>query len=138
MSPFGGVALGPGPIYPTFVADAAQFDSALRGILLLTPAHYGATVNGFYSVKTLWFADPAYTGPLLIRGQQLDGPHPLGFGEATPPVTTAQIPPGPGVNMDGPWRNWPGATYVLSAGCYGWQIDGDDFSYVVIFRAVMQ
>jgi hypothetical protein len=31
----------------------------------------------------------------------------------------------------------PGGTWVVAPGCYGWQIDGLTFSYVVIFRAVV-
>lgn len=48
-------------------------------------------VSGFYDMKTAWLAEPRYAGPLLIRGQQLDGPGPLGIGEV-PPVQSAHIP----------------------------------------------
>jgi hypothetical protein len=28
---------------------------------------------GWYSVKTLWFSDPTYQGPAMVRGARLDG-----------------------------------------------------------------
>jgi hypothetical protein len=44
------------------------------------------------------------------------------------------MPPGPTLNsMDG-WRAAPTETWLSSPGCYGWQVDGLTFSYVIVFR----
>ena len=33
------------------------------------------------------------------------------------------------------WLQHGSYTRVRAAGCYGWQIDGTDFTYVIVFRA---
>jgi hypothetical protein len=89
--------------------------------------------DGWYGTKTLWVIAPEYMGPVLIRGAQLDGNGPVGFGE-NPLIGHLVIPPGPTVNMlpDGS-RTAPGGTYVKGPGCYALQVDGLDFSYVIVF-----
>jgi len=42
---------------------------------------------------------------------------------------------GPTINGEHGFREWPGATWVPRAGCYAWQVDGTNFSDVIIFRA---
>jgi hypothetical protein len=32
-------------------------------------------------------------------------------------------------------REWPGATWIRTPGCYACQIDGLHFSYVIVFEA---
>jgi hypothetical protein len=36
--------------------------------------------------------------------------------------------------MDG-FRTTPGSTWVTSAGCYAWQVDGRNFSEVIVVDA---
>ncbi len=98
----------------------------------------GSKWSGF---KVLWVSRPSYNGPLLIRGRQLDGLHAVGFGQDLVPFAEQQLPPGTGagapLSQNG-WRNWPSTARLRSAGCYGWQIDGTDFSEVIVFHAVPQ
>jgi hypothetical protein len=118
---FGGVALGTGPVEPLVQGSVNE--------LAPWPA-------GWYGFKTLWFAVPSYSGPALIRGARIDGDGPVGFGE-NPFLGHLVFPPGPTVNegLDG-YRQLPGGTYVRSQGCYAWQVDGADFTYVIVFKAV--
>jgi len=126
---FGDVALGPGPVEPLIAAagdpshGVAQVDSDSRS-------------EGWYWFKTLWFVRPSYAGSVLVRGGRIDGAGRMAFGEG--PVTGHLIiPPGPTINeYPDEYREAPGGTYVESPGCYAWQIDGTDFSYQIVFKAV--
>jgi hypothetical protein len=126
---FGGVALGPGPVEPIVAADGdplhgvAQVDSDPR-------------TDPWYWFKTLWFVRPSYAGPALVRGARIDGAGLVAFGEG-PVIGHLIIPPGPTLNEypDG-YREAPGGTYLESPGCYAWQVDGTDFSYVIVFKAI--
>jgi hypothetical protein len=126
---FGGVALGPGPVEPLIAAAGDK----LHGVAHIDP---DTRSDGWYYFKTLWFVRPSYTGPVLVRGAQIDGPGRVAFGEG-PVIGHLIIPPGPTIN-DYPdvHRTAPGGTYVQSPGCYAWQVDGTDFSYVIVFKAV--
>lgn len=124
---FGGFALGTGPARPIVAAAGDpvrgfQFDLGLR--------------DGWYGLKTLWFTEPSYEGPVLIRGARIDAPGLIAFGEG-PDLGALIIPPGPTLNegRDG-YRTAPGGTYVKTPGCYAWQVDGVGFSTVLVFRAV--
>ena len=106
---------------------------AAQGVAVLDP---GGSVNGWADFKTLWFSEPSYQGPWAIRGEQLNGSSPVIFGEQ-PTVSKLVVPPGPTVNetTDG-YREAPGGTYLRGPGCYGWQVDGLSFSYVIVFKAI--
>lgn len=91
--------------------------------------------DGWYSSKTLWVVAPSYSGPVIVRGVQLDGNGPVGFGEG-PAIGHLIIPPEPTVNMlDDGSRTAPGGTFVKTPGCYALQVDGLDFSFVIVFEA---
>lgn len=130
---FGGVTLGPGPVQP-LVAPVTGAERVLQGIV---PVGRYASQPGWLEVKTLWFASPDYAGPIYIRGRQLDGPHQPVFGEGTPRSLEFQIGPGATINGTDGWREWPGATWLRATGCYAWQIDGTDFSHVIVFQATL-
>ncbi len=67
--------------------------------------------SGWGGNKVLWVASSAYTGPVLIRGEQLDGPRSLGFSLGGPPAyTELQLPPGKAPRGNGGWREWPTET----------------------------
>jgi hypothetical protein len=131
-SQFQVIALGDGLVLPGITvnrpADAA---SAKRGLL-----RFQRQQRGWFRLKTLWFARPSYQGPLLIRGRRLDAPGQIVMGEG-PTVIDPQLPPGPTVNDYNSWRTWPGGTYVRAPGCYGWQVDGENFTTVIVFRAML-
>ncbi|HEX9299631.1 MAG TPA: hypothetical protein VF968_05830 [Actinomycetota bacterium] len=93
--------------------------------------------SGWGGNKVLWVVSSAYTGPVLIRGEQLDGPRSLGFSLGGPPAyTELQLPPGKAPRGNGGWREWPTETRLQASGCYAYQVDGTDFSEVIGFRAV--
>jgi hypothetical protein len=122
--------LGEPPLQP-LIAGGGPVGSVRDGVIRFSRSYQG---HGWYAVKTLWFARPSYQGPAFIRGLQLDGPHNIVFGEA-PSLTNPVLPPGPTVNGMNGWREWPGGTWLRAPGCYGWQIDGWNFSHVVVFKA---
>jgi hypothetical protein len=124
--------LGEGPVYP--ISD-------------------GIVPGGEPLWKVLWVANSSYSGRVLIRGRQLDGSNPVLFN--TPSKTpislsvTRTIKGGsvafflemdlletgtPTVPTPG-WRGWPSYTYAPTRGCYAWQVDGTNFTEVLIFQA---
>jgi hypothetical protein len=122
-----GTAWGKGPAYPE------GLDSG-RGKPILTYLDPIPPLSGFYGSKwfgnkVLWVIDPVYRGPVLIRGRQLDGPNELRFDRGLVPPREMQIRPRPAP------RGQPSFTRVRGPGCYGYQADGVDFSYVIVFEA---
>jgi hypothetical protein len=87
--------------------------------------------------RVTWSASAGYTGPVLIRGRQLDGPHAVGFGEGHIPYDELQLlAPGMGASRaPGGGREWQSFTRVRTHGCYGYQVDGTSFSEVIVFSA---
>ena len=121
---FAGNALGSGPV------------RVLGGFTVTgtAPIRYDPT-NGWYGTKSLWYADPSYQGPFLIRGRQLDGDGQISFGEQ-PQGKMLFIRAGPTINSGYGYREAPGGTYVKSPGCYAFQVDGVNFSYIITFEAI--
>jgi hypothetical protein len=79
--------------------------------------------------KVLWFVLPSYKGPLLIRGGRVDGRgelHVDELGTVKSSVFLEQTDMAP--------RYRPSTTWVPSAGCYAYQIDGTTFSRTIVFR----
>jgi hypothetical protein len=125
---FAGIALGKGPVRPLLGGGGSEVE---RGRVVFRPY---PERRGWYGTKTLWFARPEYEGPVLIRGRQLDGPRMVVFGEA-PSLVDPQMGPGATLNGRDGWRQWPGATWLRTPGCYAWQVDGINFTYVIIIEA---
>jgi hypothetical protein len=127
-----GPAIGDGPVFAVGLAARSVFSfeypPSKRSIF------YGSKWGGN---KVLWIGDPSYTGPVLIRGAQLDGPHLIGFSLGDGPAAYAnlQFPPGKQQGYHG-WRNWPSETRLQASGCYAYQVDGTMFSEVIVFRAI--
>jgi hypothetical protein len=130
-SQFGGIALGEGPVQPIV---GRRLATALRGTLTFRPY---AQARGWYFLKTLWFARPEYHSSVLIRARQLNGTHGVAFGEG-PALADPQMGPGATLNGIDGWREWPGGTWLRTPGCYAWQIDGTDFTYVIVFEAIFR
>jgi hypothetical protein len=127
--------LGHGPAYPI---GFAQPGSVLRYTYPPEPNQgwYGSRWSG---QKVLWFVGPAYHGPVLIRGKQLDGPELLRFEVGDVPPTEMRIPVATsGGNLPGGWRDRPSYTRLRAPGCYAYQVDGTFFSYAVVFRTEVQ
>lgn len=127
---FAGIAFGNGPVRP-LVSD----ETATQGIIRLT--RRTDLKEDWYGFKTLWYAEPSYRGPFIVRGGRLDGVGSMVFGEG-PRVGALVVPPGDTVNEEAGYRQAPGGTYVTSPGCYGWQVDGEGFSQVIVVQAVTQ
>jgi hypothetical protein len=118
---FGGIALvAPGPVRPIIAARGARHGTAII---------QGGKLGRWYDIKTLWFSAASYQGPVLIRGQRLDGPGVLRFGRGTPESRYLVDQGTTLTHVRGVMRSWPGGTYVTSPGCYGFQVDGLHFSY---------
>jgi hypothetical protein len=119
---FAGVAQGRGPVRP-LVGNR-------HGVAHLTRTTAGP---GWLAAKTLWFSDPRYQGPYLIRVRRLDGTGPVGLLE-NPRRTSFLLQQGPTINEADGYRETPGGTWMQQPGCIGWQIDGLDFSRVIVVR----
>ena len=129
---FDGVALGSGPVR-VLVGN--------RGDLLRGRVDVGATeVPGWSALETLWLSTPDYDGPFVVRAKHLDGRSPI---EVKPGSTGLEpgsgplvVPSGPTLNTfrDG-YRTVPGSTWVSSPGCYAWQVDGRNFSEIIVIEA---
>jgi hypothetical protein len=83
-----------------------------------------------------WRAAVGYHGPILIRGRRLDGGGAVGFGEGHTPYDELQLlNSGRGeATTSGGGRAWLSLTRVQHPGCYAYQVDGMDFSHVIVFR----
>ena len=86
--------------------------------------------------RVTWASASTYTGPVLIRGGRLGATGAVGFGAGHVPVDALQLlAPGMGApTPPGGGREWPSFTRVQAPGCYGYQVDGTDFSEVIVFR----
>jgi hypothetical protein len=83
-----------------------------------------------------WRAAAGYHGPILIRGRRLDGGGAVGFGEGHTPYDELQLMnSGRGeATTSGGGRAWLSLTRVQRPGCYAYQVDGMNFSRVIVFR----
>lgn len=119
-----GPGLGVGPAYPVGLGT--------KGVLKYAPpANFESEEWG--GQKVLWVVDPRYDGPVLIRGRQLDGPNEVRFDRGDVPPKRIWMPA-----EDAPderWRDRPSYTRVKGSGCYGYQVDGPNFSIVIVFEA---
>jgi hypothetical protein len=133
-----GPAIGDGPAYivgmgTDGVLHAGAPTSGVQGA--------GAWGNGF----VMFIIAPAYTGPVLARGQQLDGAHQMlfnggidqksGFTSATPTLLRQMRLEG-GSAFGAPWATWLSYLRMQAPGCYGIQFDGMDFHEIIVFRVV--
>jgi len=125
---FGGTGIGRGPVYPGL--------GSRSGLLYATrDEQYGGR---WFGEKVFWYVLPSYRGPVLIRGHRLDGPQPVGFNGAKLPAFELRIGPNETVSWSGQpagSRGVASGVRVLTAGCYGFQIDGSSFSRTVVFVA---
>jgi hypothetical protein len=127
---FAGRIAGPGPVYPVLGSPTLSFQAG-------GSAFAGSSWRG---EKVLWVASARYGGPVLIRAHRLDGPQAAGFGSGLVPVAEMQLlsPGATSAYEPAGWREWPSYTRVRAGGCYGYQVDGTDFSAVIVFRAATQ
>jgi hypothetical protein len=127
---WGELLLGPGPVYAGSVNPG--------GPQKLTVVE-GKSGPGWLGFKTRFVVYPSYAGPVLIRGGALGGPTPVQFGvdlDLTPWPELQLWPRGPKEAADSPRDLLGHATLVPRPGCYAWQIDGLDFTEVIVFQAI--
>ena len=126
--------IGEGPVYSLFYLLTVSANGNINY------AH-----DGWHWNKVVWTRDPQYTGPIVIRGRQLNGPESLRFqrmgdGHPAPELThsSLHVPAyTTGNRRDTRNSDWweELATWVVvrTPGCYGVQIDGVDFSTTIVF-----
>lgn len=130
LSPALARALGGGPVYPLGFGE--------DGTVELESRQGGDAAEGKWAgAETRWVSDPAYDGPLVIRGRQLNGPNRVRFDHGKRELLKRlEFRPGSAdTRVDG-WRAFSTRTRVPEPGCYAFQIDGSDFSAVIAFKAV--
>ncbi len=130
-------ALGNGPVYlvvqnatPTLLYNSAPF--------------IGDTSSGLGGTRSIWAVDPHYQGDVLIRGQQLNGNNPLRFNGGLGQVSSNPQGTEPVLNnlvlnaqqaQNSSWASFITFTRLQAPGCYGIQVDGQNFSEVIVFQA---
>lgn len=119
---FDGFAQGLGPVHPL------GGDGPGEAALISDTQH-----AGWPAFKTLWFSQPSYQGPFLVRIRRLDRAGPAGLLE-NPQLTSFYTPRGPTTNGIDGYREITGATWVETPGCIAWQVDGIGFSNVIVVR----
>jgi hypothetical protein len=123
-----GIFIGRGPVYPGLGDNSG----------LLWATRYGFSGSPWFGEKVFWYVLPSYRGPVLIRGRRLDGPEWVRFNGGRLPAPELRIEPGRTVTWEGQSpgsRGVPSTVRVREAGCYAFQIDGTNFSRVVVFVA---
>ena len=89
-----------------------------------------------FGMKVLWVAPPNFAGRVLVRGVAADGT-PVRFGHSQELDFRILWRGGASdgwVEPDG-WREAGGYTWVPAPGCHQWQVDTENGSRVVVFRA---
>lgn len=123
-------ALGSGPVYPIGLSYDGVLQYGYSGVF--EGAEWGGT-------KVLWISNADYQSAALIRGRQLDGPNEVRFMEAADPPAELQFPvggSGSSPDLEPGWSQLPSYTRVRAPGCYAYQVDGLDFTQVIVFQAV--
>lgn len=98
-----GYGFGPGPV---FLTGQIEWHSGEYAMILVSPD---------------------YSGPVVVRGRQLDGSNGTAFRTEQGNATISDTPIAPGQ-----WRSW-GGRVTGPPGCYGLQADGMGFSEVIVF-----
>ncbi len=110
--------VGPGPAYPIGWGD---------GTIAITWRRNDVDATLWGVAKVLWFVDPAYRGPVLVRGIGLDNSYRVRFDRGRIPPTELRLPEGT--------KDRPSYVRIRKPGCYAFQIDGWTFSRSIVFRA---
>ncbi len=125
VAPEYGPAQGTGPVYP--VTDGSI------PVTFPAPARSVWAGSRFSGEKVRWIARPGYAGPVLIRGFSVSGDSgPVRFNTGLKSLLfTAKT-----THAGSGWHEYSQWHYVRlrHPGCYAWQIDGNGFSKVIIFR----
>lgn len=129
VNPAIGPAVGDGPIYAAYFSN-----DGIGGI------SESAKADGRYPKKILWVSDPSYLGVALVRGWHLGDDQPVVFdARGQTRVEMLRLPLEAWVDggTGEGWREWDSLALVESPGCYAFQIDGEDFSDVMVVELVL-
>jgi hypothetical protein len=131
VSPDFGYVLGDGPAYPFWTVSSRV-----------------GTMQASVLDPVQWYIDPSYTGPVLVRGRQLDGSgvltfeggldqlHYQGTWRDAPQLPSLRLMGGPAYASGGSrWASFATHTNIPGDGCYAYQVDGTSFSYTITFLA---
>jgi len=90
--------------------------------------------GGRFAYRVRWLAPAAFTGPVLVRARRLDRPAPVRFAKTRGSRTAGDVRV---VFARRKAAQVRGSAFVLlpAPGCYGFQLDGLDFSNTSIFAA---
>jgi hypothetical protein len=132
----GYIVLGSGPAYPiVYNFDTASGALSFRSFVYqsfyprVTPTVPPSATLRWDKVR--WIVAAEYQGPLLVRGVRLDAPGAVTFHELDHPLEIQLASPS---TSPAEWRDYPGALSVEGPGCYGFQLDGADFTKTVVLQ----
>jgi hypothetical protein len=120
------IALGSGPAYPVLGFEGNPIPPKPP-----VPLHAEDRKGNVYWHKTLWAVDPAYDGPVLIRGAGIDTPRAIWFAYHKRRLRELEFRR----QKSDSWRYGPSFTLLPGPGCYAFQVDGTSFSDVIVFEA---
>jgi len=135
-----GFLLGNGPVYADFSGSGPNGNEL--GILQYADAQSFAGGGSHWGgQKVIFFINPTYQGPVLIRGRQLDGPGMIRFNGSNDPPNVSDQALLTELRLMGdmggaPWPSGGSYTRLQTPGCYAYQVDGLTFSYSIIFKAI--
>jgi hypothetical protein len=126
VNPSLGAALGEGPLYLVGLGEQGTVKVPV-----------GRRDGEDYVLLALLTAAPGFQNRALLRGRQLNGSMDVRFSASDDPAppTFWQITP-ESAGMAGGWLTWNIYLRVHGPGCYGVQIDGPDFSEMIVFQVV--
>lgn len=100
------------------------------GVTVLAASGY----RGWFALKSHFLTPPSFQGGFTVHVRQLGGAK-VGLGDS-PPGGSFTAAAGPAPNESGGWRDFVGGwTWVRTAGCYDWEIVGQNFRESVVTRA---
>jgi hypothetical protein len=132
-----GIVQGDGPVYPIMGADNTQSPAIFRYVRANNTTFNSRMSAGWGGQKVLWIINPHYRGLVLVRGKQLNGTHTINFYDIdNNQPFTQQLVLDTLLGGDSLWPNFSSYTLIQTPGCYAYQVDGTNFSYVIIFLAM--
>ncbi len=148
--PINATVAGAVPAFPLAAGTSPVYvqGTGPRLTLPFTPAEsFPDATSNWGGIKAIWAIAPSYTGPILLRGARLDGVGAVRFNgglgqlrgnnEGTEPIQNDLRLHG-GSAGPGNWSLWTTFFRLQSAGCYGLQLDGENFTQILIFQATSQ
>lgn len=103
------------------------------------PPSPGVTRPPNNTASQLWIVDPGYSGPILVRGGQLDGSGTVTFkgGVNAGEGFASQLSLAGGEQQPPVWTSWPTQVKLTVPGCYAYQVNGASFSEIIVFRVML-